>query len=42
MFDDVVGGISTIRSTTMEDIYTPTHFMRFNRPLRAILIDDQP
>lgn len=26
----------------MEDIYTPTHFMRFNRPLRAILIDDQP
>jgi len=26
----------------MEDIYTPTHFIRFNRPLRAILIDDEP
>lgn len=26
----------------MEDIYTPTHFIRDNRPLRAILIDDQP
>lgn len=26
----------------MEDIYTPTHFTRFNRPLRAILIDDEP
>lgn len=26
----------------MEDIYVPTHFIRVNRPLRAILIDDQP
>ncbi|MCJ1883483.1 Bro-N domain-containing protein [Pseudomonas sp. LA21] len=26
----------------MEDIYVPTHFIRFNRPLRAILIDDEP
>lgn len=26
----------------MEDVYVPTHFIRFNRPLRAILIDDQP
>jgi prophage antirepressor-like protein len=26
----------------MEDVYVPTHFVLFNRPLRAILIDDQP
>ena len=26
----------------MDDIYIPTHFIRFNRPLRAILIDDEP
>jgi prophage antirepressor-like protein len=42
MFDDQAGGFSTIRSTTMQDIYTPTHFTREHLPLRAILIDDQP
>jgi len=26
----------------MEDIYTPTHFIRANYPLRAVLIDDEP
>ncbi|MFZ5957496.1 hypothetical protein ACOXVJ_08290 [Pseudomonas knackmussii] len=26
----------------MHDAYTPTTFLRFNRPLRAVLIDDQP
>lgn len=42
MFDDVAGGFFIIRSFTMEDIYTPTHFTRCNRPLRAVLIDDEP
>ncbi|SDH71829.1 BRO-N domain-containing protein [Pseudomonas panipatensis] len=26
----------------MHDAHTPTHFLRFNLPLRALLIDDQP
>jgi prophage antirepressor-like protein len=26
----------------MDAVFTPTHFLRHNRPLRAVLIDDQP
>lgn len=43
-FDDDVGGSSLTDhgSYTMHDAYIPTTFLRHDRPLRGVMIDNQP